>query len=316
MRSGMSVRVVAVLALVGASGMAFGWQDGKGPLGGPKVKDGGVPGEHRRFVEGERGEGKDRARPIPQRAFMRAIEVLRKDEAGANKLTSEQDAKLKQINDQFREKADSFRAAHKDEVQKLIKDLPEQEARRARAFLAMTRGEEGGPRGEGRGEGRGERRGEGRGRGEGEARPMDDMPPPPPGGPRGKGPKGEEKLSPEAEKARERLREIMKDAPKLEEVHAQVFGVLTADQKKVVEQELERMRDEMEKRRGEMREDMDDRGGDKGEKGARGGERERMLERLTPEQREKLKSMSPEERRDFIRSIRKEKGGAGEKPKE
>ena len=137
---------------------------------------------------------------------------------------------------------------------------------------------------------------------------MDDMPP------RGERRAGDDKPNPESEKARERLREIMKDAPKLEDVHAQAFGVLTAEQKKIVERELERGRAEMEKRRGEMRDGMEQRG-EKGERGAQ-GERERILERLTPEQREKLKGMTPEERREFIRSLRKDAGGAGEKPKE
>lgn len=283
--------------------MALGLEPDGRPLGGPRVKDGGVPGEHRRFVDGERREGKDRARPIPQRAFMRAFEVLRDDGAGANKLTSEQDASLKTIGEQFRSKVEAYRDANKAEVEQLIKDLPEPEARRARAFLAVARemyaeGGERGPRGERGGEARGERRGRGEGRGKGDA----------------------PKLSPEGEKARERLRELLQGAPKLEDVHAQMFGVITLDQRALVEKELGRLRDEMEKRRGEMRDEMGK--GDRPAPGPGGeGGRERMLERLTPEQREKLKDMTPEQRREYVRSLRKDvgakgNGGKGETPKE
>lgn len=289
-------QAVAIGALVSASGLAAALDDqDHPPMGGPRVKDGGVPGEHRRFADhGEERRG-DRSPPMMHRAFMHALDVLRGDEAGANKLTADQDARIKAINDEFRAKGDAFREAHKAEVRALIKDLPEPDARRARGFLMVAREfyrEDGPTPGERPG---GARRGE---RGP-EGRPKDgpgrgDMPPT----------KGEDrKPSPEAEKARERLHEILKDAPKLEDVHAQLFGVLTADQRAMVEKELAHQREQAEARRGEM---MERRG-----QGPEGEPRERMLEKLTPEQREKLRSMTPEQRREFIRSLREKKDDPG-----
>jgi hypothetical protein len=49
----------------------------------------------------------------------------------------------------------------------------------------------------------------------------------------------------------------------------------------------------------------------RGEMGERGGRGEELLKSLTEEEREKLKSMSPEERREFIREKMKERGVEG-----
>ncbi|HLP85387.1 MAG TPA: hypothetical protein VK157_13640 [Phycisphaerales bacterium] len=91
-----------------------------------------------------------------------------------------------------------------------------------------------------------------------------------------------------AEAARKRLREIMEAAPQPTEVQTAVMGVLT-------EQQKEHVRTTMEKMAKERQEEM-------------GGRGEGMLERLSPEDREKLKNMSPEERREFIREKMKERG--------
>lgn len=91
-----------------------------------------------------------------------------------------------------------------------------------------------------------------------------------------------------AEAARKRLREIMEASPQPTEVQTAVMGVLT-------EQQKEHVRTTMEKMAKERQEEMGQRG-------------EGMLERLSPEDREKIKNMSPEERREFIREKMKERG--------
>ncbi len=151
---------LAMLLAVGTShAMA---QDGDA-LKGPKVKDSGVPGESRNFGGG--GEGKfDRERILPHRAFMRAFEVVRGEDAGALRLTEKQESELKAIEDSFRAEMDKYREEHREEAKKLIADLPPQERRRALELLGGPGGPGGqdGPRGERRGPGA-ERGPEGRG---------------------------------------------------------------------------------------------------------------------------------------------------------
>ncbi len=85
----------------------------------------------------------------------------------------------------------------------------------------------------------------------------------------------------------------MDGAPKPADAHARVMAVLTEAQRDAVNKEVERLQKEAADH---------GRDGQKGDAG-KGGEgfREELLSRLTPQERETLKGMSPEQRREFIK---------------
>jgi hypothetical protein len=242
-------------------------------LGGPKVKDNSVPGGRGKLGDGSapRGEG----RPQAPRAFIRAVESLTAESTPAElHLTAEQESKIQSFRSDFEAKVQAYREANKEEVTKLREDVGPRERRR---IDEMLRGPGEGPRGERR----------------------EDMPPPREGKP------GDDMMDSDkpadkpvdeakATAARARLKEIMEAAPQPTEVQTAVMGILTEQQKEHVRVTMEKMAHE---RRGEM--------------GERGGRGEELLKSLTEEEREKLKSMSPEERREFMREKMKERGVEG-----
>jgi hypothetical protein len=290
-----------VLATLAGSTFAQPKDDGnKDALKGPSVKDGGVPGENRKFNGGNGQPRKDRAREIPEMAFMRAIGALKGDKvAEADRLTAEQESKIKAINEEFRNARQKYVADHKQEITELRDQLPPRERRRVDGFLNVD-----GPKGPAEGR---PKDGDAK-KGPREDRKDDGMM-------EGDGQKVDEA---KAEAARTKLKELLDNAPKPADSHAKVYAVLSDSQKKIVEGELARQREEMEKRGGRPGKDgpkreFDDSdegpGGKKpegapktGRPGGPGGDvREKMLEKLTPEEREKLKTMTPEERREFIK---------------
>lgn len=329
----IKVTLAMVLAVGASHAMA---QDGDA-LKGPKVKDSGVPGESRNFGGG--GDGKfDREQILPHRAFMRAFEVVRGEDAGALRLTEKQEAELKAIEDSFRAEMDKYRAEHREEAKRLIADLPPQERRRAMELLggpggpgAERRGPEGrgpagggpdgekGPRqrpGQRGGEGRGERRGGPDGpKGERPAdAPMDGGPMDGPRDERGGEPRGERGEKPDpakAEAAKARLKELIEAAPKADDTHSKMFAVLTAEQKAAVEKELEQVKKDMQQRREEMykervKKDIKGKIDEMGDDAAPEKVRE-MIRNLPAEEREKIKAMSPEERREYVKKLIVEK---------
>jgi len=282
---------------------------GEPALKGPPVREGGVPGEQRRFAGGGEGGPKERMqRDIPHRAFVRAFEVLRRDEAGEDvRLTQRQDEKLRSLGEGFREEMEDYRAEHRKEVEKLARQLPPEDRRRVEGFLN-------GPREPGAREGqqRGGPGGGQRGPGGQERRPEGDMDAPPRQGRPNQGEKPDRRPEgddAQAQEARQRLKEIMEGAPRAADVHAKMFSVLTAEQRPLVEKELERVRGELERRRSM--------GGPDGERpngqgpGPGGADGPRMSE----EGRERLKNMSPEERERFKQEVRERRGaGKGKAP--
>lgn len=243
-------------------------------LGGPKVKDNSVPGGRGKLGDGSspRGEG----RPQAPRAFIRAVESLKAESTPAElRLTAEQESKIQTLRSDFEAKVQAYREANKDEVTKLREDVGPRERRR---IDEMLRGPGEGPRGERR----------------------EGTPPPPPEGKPGEDMMDSDKPADKpvdeakAAAARTRLKEIMEAAPQPTEVQTAVMGVLTEQQKEHVRVTMEKMAQE---RRGEM--------------GERGGRGEELLKNLSEEEREKLKGMSPEERREFIREKMKERGVEG-----
>jgi Spy/CpxP family protein refolding chaperone len=285
--------LVAVLALIAGTGVASSAAFGQGAskdqdaLGGPKVVDHSIPGQTRQFAGGAREKGAPR--PLPPMAMMRAISSLEQPDAPEGlALTEDQKTQLKSIREEQQTLMRVYVEQHKDEILGLRERLPERERRRVDGFLnGPAGGPAGGPDGA-RGE-RGRKRGPGSGpEGKPDAGPMDAMPEGERGARKDRGAAPQDEPSPEALAARQRLREIMEGAPKPEDAQVKAMAVLTPAQQEHVKAKLEEARARIQE-------------GGKDEMRGEGGPRERMLEKLSPEDREKLKGLSPEERRAFLR---------------
>jgi hypothetical protein len=294
---GRAAVAACAMTLVACAGVAIGSDDQ--PLKGPAVKDAGIPGEHRRLTEGQGFDRKDRERPIPQRMFMRAIGELRGESASENlRLTSEQGDKIKSINEGFMAEMEKYRAAHRDEAQALMKDLAPEDRRRAAEMLGV------GPRG---GEGRDRFKGDAKGKGpknaggEHPAKGNDAM--------EGMEGRGAGKPDPaKAEGARTAMRQLFENAPKPDDTRVQIYAVLRPEQKEFVQKQLEKFRqdgDRMagERKAGEIKKKLEQ------------GDDKKSLKR--EEMREKLKDMTPDERRKAMEDYRaKRKGGNAPKSDE
>jgi len=112
------------LALIVAAGVpvALAEPASEPVLQGPKVVDGGVPGTRRPFGDGQGGDNKQRLadRPMPQMEFMRAIGALRDEKTPESaRLTEDQQAKIKAINQEFEQSMRAFREEHKGEFEEM-----------------------------------------------------------------------------------------------------------------------------------------------------------------------------------------------------
>jgi len=287
------------LALVASAGLsaAQNTSNDEGVLKGPSVKDGGAPGKNRKFSE-KGGKGAYHQREVPMRQYARAFQVLKADKLGDKSsdgvvLTVDQEEEIQDIMEGFRTTAQAFREKNGKEIKELARALPPEERRKVMTKL----GEFGGP-GPGQGEGnangsKGKRPPKGE-RPEGQRSGDDDMMDAPP---------SEKASQAEIDTAISRLKELGESAPKPSEAQTKMWAVLNDAQKPLVKAELERMKVETEKRRGERMRD----GGGPGAEGGRG-------QGMTPEMREKLKNMSPEERQDAIRKFRENRQAEGGAP--
>jgi len=288
---------VILIASAGLCSAQEGSKDGD-VLKGPDVKDGAAPGKNRKFAEkGGGGKGAYEQREVPMRQYARAFQILKADGksgkvADGAALTVDQEEEITSLVKDYGSSVQAFRKDNDAEIKELVRVLPPEERRKVMAKL----GELGGP-------------GQGAGRGAGG-----------PDAPKGKKPaKGErpdadgdamndgprERASQaEIDAAMARLKELGAEAPKASDAQTKMWAVLNDQQKPLVKAELERMKVEAEKRRGERV------GDGNGEGGPGAG--------MTPEMREKLKNMSPEERREAIQEFRKKRqaeGGGGDAPK-
>lgn len=272
----MKTKLIA-LAFVVAAGMpvAFGAPEADEPvLQGPKVVDGGVPGTRRPFGDGQGGDNKQRLadRPMPQMEFMRAVNALRAESTPESaRLTDEQQAKIKEINQEFEKSMRAFREEHKAEFE----DMRGQFGDRGRP-----------PRGP---------------KPDGEA-----MMPPPDGGAKPEGGKGPDGA------ARQRFEELRAQAPSPKDAQAKIFSVLTDEQKPIVTQKLDSIRQEMAERglenkaREEVRRKLAKQDGEKGGPpgGPDGGPRRFDPQNLPPQVKERLANMTPEEREQAIQKMK------------
>lgn len=254
------------------------------PLKGPKVKDSSVPGESRPFGAERRADRKDRAGAIAHPVFMRAVHALEGDDTPKDlHLTPEQDKRIDEIDAEFRTQMRTYVADHHEEVAQLLRDLPAAERQRASDRLGWGRPADARAKGAAA---KGANKGQNKG---GAKSSTDDAMVP-----------NETDPSPQAsETARQRLRELRDGAPQPAEAHAKIFGVLTAPQKAAVEAELKKL----EQRRGDAKgrpaknpDKSDDKADDRDGKG-----------RLSDAMRERLKNMTPDERRAAIKKWRDER---------
>lgn len=268
--------VVAAFVLTGGAWAQQGEKPAKqeDPLKGPKVDDGGVPGERRRFTDSQGGPRERMQRELPTRAYVRAIESLKGESVpAADRLTAEQETKIKSIAQDFEKSQREYREKNREEVRGLLPKLTEEERRRAAALLGQWGGR-----------GEGQRRGEGR-------------------GPEGAKPMGEQDgmmsepapSAADSDAAKARLREIADGAPKAADAHAKMFAVLSGSQKELVQKELVKIREQTQNRPA---------GGQQGRPAAGGGPVTSIDDPRIPEQmRERLKNMSPEDREAALKRI-------------
>jgi hypothetical protein len=300
--------ITLTLVLVAGSASSVLALDDKG-LGGPAVKDESVQGQPRKLAGGKgnpRDAARESAQRVPHRGFLRALMSLQNDDAAASmRLTEGQLATIKQANEKFVDSATDYASTNKATIEQLRDQLPMQERRRVEGFLRVAediallrdvtnmtdapKGEPGqrGPRDANKDKG---------GEGAKDAQQVDEA---------------------KAKEARDQLRTIVERAPNPADAHAAMMAVLTEEQKAFVKEQGEKMRGgrgDRHGRDGPAREGEMGKG--EGREGAKGKGRGQGP-RLTEEQREKLKNMTPEERREFMRKMREQRRDKeGQKPGE
>jgi hypothetical protein len=299
---------VGLLSLVLAAGTARG-QDSKpadGTLEGPKVKDNSMPGQKRPFGEGERRKAGERPTPMP--VIAKAMDALRGEKAGENRLSEDQETRIKSVMDEFLTSTREYMQKHREEIGSLRSQLsPEDRAKVDQAF-----GGEGRPLRPGKGGFKGGEKKEDGGKPKG---------PPPKDGPMGdpmmEGPGEGKPVDAEASaKARARLSEIAAGRPKPEDAQAKAWAVLTEPQRTILDAEVKKLSEEMGKKAREGRP-----GGDLSDLKGKTPEEIMNDPRIPERLRERLKNMPAEQREEAIkRFLERERGGGkggekgGEKP--
>ncbi len=291
MRSPIHTAVLTLSLLAGTLFSMPALAQDKDPLAGPKVKDNSVPGQQRQFAGGV-GREKGQPRPLPPGAFMRAVASLESKDAPAEvALTEHQRTQISQVRSDFEAKIKAYKDEHAEEIQEVRDTLPRADQRRIDEFLRGPRGERG-PKGD---------------------RPEGDQPPPRDGDMMDEMQR-DAKPSAEVEAARAKVRELIDGAPKPADAQQQVMAILTEAQKSHVKAELDRFAKEREGKGG-----PDGKGKPEGER--RGAQ---VMEKLTQEEREAIKNMKPEERREFLKKKAQDlgitppspaRGKGGKKPK-
>jgi hypothetical protein len=280
--------VVGAAMIAALAGTALG-QDSKPAddeaLKGPAVKDD-APGTRKFTQKGaQRGE-----QEIPLRVYMRSLEVLRGEKADAAvRLTEEQDSEIKSIMEGFQGDVAKFREAHQEEIKSLMAKLSPEDRKKAMQRMSGLLGNAGGERGAGR---PGQKPGGEKGKRPAEKAPADDMM------------QQDDGMQPvdaaASEGAKDQLKKLAEQAPKPADAQAKLWNVLTAAQKPVVQKELERFREEQKKNAGKKTDQA------KPGEGKPGADPIMDNPRIPAELKEKLKDMSPEERREAIRKYREE----------
>ncbi len=263
-------------------------------LRGPAVDDNSQPGQRGRFGGGQQGQQRDAM--IPMRLFQRALNAsLTGDSVKPElKLTADQDTAIKNTIAEHTELVEIFRKEYEGEIKDLAKDLPPQERRRVALLLASLAPEP--AAGEGRGRDTQLRDGEGRPqRRPGQDRPARD-------GMDGMDRDGMDMMDggevdpAKADAARKRLRELAEAAPKAAEAQKKIMETLSAPQREAVQATLKKAAEGMRNRQGQP------------------GQGRPGMDQIPQEMREKLRDMSPEERREAIRKWRESQPDSAQRP--
>lgn len=268
-----------LLALVFAAGTAQAQDKPKeAPLEGPKVRDNSMPGRGRGLGEGERRAGDAIRLPL----IMKALDVLRGEKAGDNTLTEAQEKSIKAAFDEFQKSSREFMEKNREELATLRSQLTAED----REKLG-----EGRPR-----PGPNSKNKDGKKPSDGGKPGEDEMMAPP----------AETKPDAEAsKKALVRIQEILAARPKPEDAQTKAWSTLSETQKTTLQAEIKRLTDEMQKKaKPADGGNLDDLKGKSPE--------EIMNDPRVPERlRERLKNMSPEDRKEAIKRFleRSREGG-------
>jgi hypothetical protein len=272
------VLTAGALFLAACSGVAMAQNskpaDGKDVLKGPKVKEGGVPGENRRFTGGDQKRKDQMGANIPHPLFIRAIDTLKGDSVEQSlRLTETQIKSLDEIDAGFKSSQQAYRKEHEAELMALRDKLPENAQRRLDGALGTRPERANGKPGK---------------KAKPAEKPMDSD----------KSMDGDKPDS-DAAQAMARVKELMEAAPKAEDTHTKMWAVLNEAQKPKVQHAIERMKNEMESRRA------------KGE--GKEGKPPLDMNNLPPRLQERLKNMTPQEREEAIKRFQERQKKDNEK---
>lgn len=194
-------------------------------LRGPAVQDRDVPGARSTFGDPDargrqgRGANNDRDPRVMHRAFMDALRSLEAEEVAPElRLTEDQRAQIKTIDEELRAAADAWKAEHQPQIDALKNTIGE----------ARERGRDGNRPGRGQGQGQGKGRGNGSNSGP-NAQPD--------------GPSTDDAATTTAQDtARQQLKTLRDSAPKPEDFHTRMWAVLSAPQQALVQSRLDNIR--------------------------------------------------------------------------
>ncbi|MCC6426076.1 MAG: hypothetical protein IT435_04575 [Phycisphaerales bacterium] len=268
-------------------------------LKGPEVRDNSVPGQRGKFGGGGGGAGaKGRDQQLPPRVMMQALAVLRQESTPAEaRLSSEQEQKLRSVQDELKDQTRRFVEENRDEIVKLRSQLGVENRRRVDERLRGLPGLGGQDRQRGKSDkplGRPDRKPDAGG----EDAMQDGM----------------QEASPAQEQsAMTRLREIAERAPDAKAAQTKAWAVLSDAQKSIVQKEIERLRKDM----GQQRKGQPKPGeapapgrtdGPVIPPGAIGPDGKVDLSKLPEPMRQRLENLSPQEREKAIKRLL-ERGG-------
>jgi len=243
---GACCRALSAAAILFVAGSALALQPAASPPGdepvlkGPAVKDRVVPGVTNSF--GQSQESRRMAERIPPEVLREALGVLTRDDVPeAIRATAEQEAEFKSVSDDLRAAVRKYMAEHREELMELRKDanLSGRAAQEIdRAIGRPARGQQPQSPSEQR-RARAERERDGEpAMSESAPAMMDDA--------------ANAEQEAKQETARQRLRELMSGAPRIEDYITRVWEKLSPAQREAVDAELNQFREREAKRREEM----------------------------------------------------------------
>jgi len=250
-----AMTIAGLVALAGAS--PAGAQNDL--LRGPEAREQGPPGAPRDFAPGDRRDMRDPTPAMRHRLLMGAIRALERTSEVA--LTGDQRAAIEAQHRLYAAALKAHRDANAEAYEALRPDEPRRDRRRAGAELH---------------EDEQPRRDAPRGR-----RPMD--------------PDEREQMRAERRERMQALRALELAAPSPDEIHANIWSLLDPEQRRAVEQRMDRLRARaMDRARAPQ--------------GERAGDDMRLTDQQRRRIRRAMEDMTPEERRAFLERVRERLG--------